>query len=121
MEHLLFRHIMTHLENHNILSHFQHGFRSQHSCESQLIITVEDLARNLDYGLQTDTLILDFQKAFDTVPHQRLIQKLDHYGIRGNILEWIKCWLTSRTQMSSLRESPRTRPMSNQEYPRGQC
>ena len=98
MEHLLFRHIMTHLENHNILSHFQHGFRSQHSCESQLIITVEDLARNLDYGLQTDTLILDFQKAFDTVPHQRLIQKLDHYGIRGNILEWIKCWLISRTQ-----------------------
>ena len=52
----------------------------------------------MDYRLQTDTLILDFQKAFDTVPHQRLIQKLDHYGIRGNILEWIKCWLTSRTQ-----------------------
>ena len=48
--------------------------------------------------MTTDTLILDFQKAFDTVPHQRLIQNLNHYCIRGNILEWIKCWLTSRTQ-----------------------
>ena len=97
-EHVLFRHIMSHLEKHNVLSSFQHGFRAQHSCESQLIITVEDLSRNLDNKLQTDVLILDFQKAFDTVPHQRLIQKLDFYGIRGNILTWITKWLTSRTQ-----------------------
>ena len=67
---------MSHLENLNVLSSFQHGFRAQHSCESQLIITVEDLAKNLDNKIQTDVLILDFQKAFDTVPHQRLIQKL---------------------------------------------
>ena len=82
----------------NILSSFQHGFRSNHSCASQLLITVEDLARNLDRGLQTDVLILDFQKAFDTVPHQRLIRKLDFYGIRGTILTWITKWLSARTQ-----------------------
>ena len=98
MEHILFRHIMDHLEKYNILSSFQHGFRSNHSCESQLLITVEDLARNLDRGLQTDVLILDFQKAFDTVPHQRLIRKLDFYGIRGTILTWITKWLSARTQ-----------------------
>ena len=97
-EHILFRHIMSHLENFNVLSSFQHGFRAQHSCESQLIITVEDLAKNLDNKIQTDVLILDFQKAFDTVPHQRLIQKLEFYGIRGNILKWITKWLTSTTQ-----------------------
>ena len=98
LEHIVFKHIMDHLEEYNILSSFQHGFRSNHSCESQLLITLEDLARNIDHGLQTDVLILDFQKAFDTVPHQRLIRKLDHYGIRDNILKWISNWLTSRTQ-----------------------
>ena len=98
MEHILFRHIMSHLEKYNILSDFQHGFRSNHSCESQLIITIEDLARNLDNSLQTDLQILDFQKAFDTVPHQRLLKKLDHYGIRGSIWKWIQNWLMNRTQ-----------------------
>ena len=100
MEHILFHHIMCHLKTFNILSSFQHGFRSKHSCESQLIITIEDLARNLDHSLQTDLQILDFQKAFDTVPHQRLLCKLDHYGIRCNIWKWIKEWLTTRTQKS---------------------
>jgi hypothetical protein len=89
---------MSHLEKYDILSHFQHGFRSKQSCESQLIITVEDLARNLNNGLQTDLQILDFQKAFDTVPHRRLLSKLDHYGIRDSILMWIQNWLTYRTQ-----------------------
>ena len=98
MEHILFRHIMDHLEKYNILSSFQHGFHSNHSCELQLLISVEDLARNLDRGLQTDVLILDFQKAFDTIPHQRLIRKLDFYGIRGTILTWITKWLSARTQ-----------------------
>ena len=108
MEHILFHHIMCHLEKFNILCHFQHGFRSKHSCESQLIITIKDLARNLDHSLQTDLQILDFQKAFDTVPHQRLLCKLDHYGIRGNIWKWIKEWLTTRTpKVVVYRESAR--------------
>ena len=54
-EHIWFRHIMSHLENHNVLLSFQHGFRAQYSCDSQLIITVEDLAKNLDINkLKTD-------------------------------------------------------------------
>jgi hypothetical protein len=98
IEHIIFRHIMSHLEKHHILSEFQHGFRSGHSCESQLLITIEDLARNLDNNRQTDVQILDFQKAFEVVPHQRLLQKLFFYGIRGPILQWIRNWLTTRTQ-----------------------
>ena len=98
MEHIIFRHIMCHLEKHSILSNFQHGFRSGHSCESQLIITIEDLAHNLDNHWQTDVQILDFQKAFDVVPHRRLLQKLNFYGIRGPLLQWVEKWLTSRTQ-----------------------
>ncbi|XP_072022797.1 uncharacterized protein [Amphiura filiformis] len=76
----------------------KHGFRSGHSCESQLLITIEDLAHNLDQKHQTDLQILDFQKAFDVVPHQRLLQKLDFYGVRGSLLTWINKWLTTRTQ-----------------------
>ena len=76
---------MSHLENYNVLSSFQHGFRLQHPCESQLIITVEDLAKNLDNKIQTDVLILDFQKAFDTVPHQGLILDMARFRARKKV------------------------------------
>ena len=64
---------MHHLEDNDILFGNQHGFRKNDSCESRLILTVEDLAMNLDHGDQMDMIILDFSKAFDKVPHQRLI------------------------------------------------
>ena len=89
---------MNHLDSNNILSKEQHGFRRGHSCESQLINTIEEIARNIDHGGQTDVIILDFEKAFDTVAHQRLLSKLDYYGIRGDLHGWIKDWLTGRTQ-----------------------
>ena len=64
---------MNHVDLNSILVDFQHGFRALHSCETQLITTVEDLARDLDAKKQVDLLILDFSKAFDVVPHGRLI------------------------------------------------
>ena len=89
---------MHHLEDNDILFANQHGFRKNHSRESQLILTVEDLAMNLDHGDQMDMIILNFSKAFDKVPHQRLINKLQFYGIQGSTLTWIKSWLTNRSQ-----------------------
>ena len=86
MEHVIFKHIMNHLDKHNILVDFQHDIRNKRSCESQLVITTEDIARNLDNNQQVDMLILDFSKAFDTVPYKRLLKKLESYGINGNIL-----------------------------------
>jgi uncharacterized protein len=53
--------------------------------ESQLGITTEDIAGNLDNNQQVDMLILDFGKAFDTVPHKRLLKKLESYGINGRL------------------------------------
>ena len=96
--HIIYRNIKHHLEDNDILFGNQHGFRKNHSCESQLILTVEDLAMNLDHGDQMDMIILDFSKAFDKVPHQRLISKLQFYGIQGSTLSWIKSWVTSRSQ-----------------------
>ena len=67
---------MKHLETNGILHHRQHGFRHNHSCETQLISLVHDLTYNYDAGMQTDLISMDFAKAFDTVPHQRLMYKL---------------------------------------------
>ena len=57
-----------------------------------------DLASSLDNGKQTDMVVLDFSKAFDRVPHQRLLRKLHHYGIRGSTYHWISSFLSGRTQ-----------------------
>ena len=59
----------------------QHGFREKRSCETQLIMLVEDLPRNAGFGKQTDLILLDFSKAFDKVNHSKLIWKLHNYGI----------------------------------------
>ena len=64
-------------------------------CICELLIAIDDLANN---KLQTDCGILDFAKAFDKVPHLRLLHKLEFYGIRGRILNWIKSFLTNHTQ-----------------------
>jgi hypothetical protein len=64
---------MKHLEDNNILTTFNHGFRSRYSCESQLIVPMEDLLQAYDKNTQVDCAILDFliiSKAFNTVPHK---------------------------------------------------
>ena len=87
MEHIIFNSIMSHLEKNNILNSFQHGFRSGHSCTTQLLTIIEELA--IDSHEQIDVLFLDFAKTFDTVPHQRLLKKLQYYGINDRIHCWI--------------------------------
>ena len=82
---------MHDVEENNILYKLQYGFCKCKSCETQLISLLHDLVRNLDEGVQTDLISLDFAKAFDTVPHNRFLYKLDWFGIRGNIHTWISC------------------------------
>lgn len=98
LEHIIRSSISTHFTENHILNDAQHGFRKKRSCETQLILTVNDLAKELDKRGQTDTILLDFSKAFDKVPHQRLILKLHHLGVRGSTLQWIKGFLQNRTQ-----------------------
>ena len=76
----------------------QHGFRARRNCETQLITPAHELLSSLDVGYQHDLIILDFSKAFDRVPHERLLKKLDHYGIRDSTQGWIKAFLSNRTQ-----------------------
>ena len=82
----------------DILYDLQHGFRENRSCETQLIMLVDKLAKNMQMGKQTDVILLDFSKAFDKVAHEKLLLKLHQYGIRGNTLNWIKNFLDNRKQ-----------------------
>ena len=91
-----------HLHKHNIILHFQHGFQSGLSCESQLIETVYDWMTAMDNNTQIDAILLDFAKAFDKVPHLRLLSKLASYGITGNTQNWIKYFLSNRKQRVSV-------------------
>ena len=91
-----------HLHKHNIILHFQNGFQSGLSCESQLIETVHDWMTAMDNNTQIDAILLDFAKAFDKVPHLRLLSKLTSYGITGNTQNWIKSFLSNRKQRVSV-------------------
>jgi hypothetical protein len=98
LEHIFCTHIRKHLDKYGILTSANHGFRAKHSCESQLLLTTHDILKHRDEGKQIDVTILDFSKAFDTVPHRRLLGKLEFYGIEGSTLRWIEAFLTGRTQ-----------------------
>ena len=84
LEHIVCSNIMAHLDEHELLSDRQHAFRKWRSCETQLTTVINFWAKILD------TFILDFEKAFDTPPHELLKSKLFSYGIGGTTLNWIK-------------------------------
>ena len=98
LEHILASNIVKHLDGQGILYDLQHGFREKRSCETQLIMLIEDLARNASVGKQTDIILLDFSKAFDKVNLSKLLWKLHQYGIRGHVLNWVRAFLGSRSQ-----------------------
>ena len=99
MEHIICSNLMRHLDESDILTDFQHSFRRKRSCETQLVLTVDELSRALDQGKQVDCILLDFAKAFDKVSHRSLIAKLSNYGVAGRNLLWIQDFLHSRSQV----------------------
>ena len=90
--------LVKHLEENNLIRDTQHGFRHNRSCLTNLLDFFHDIINMYDEARAVDVIYLDFQKAFDKVPHKRLIQKLNCYGIRGNLKNWIENWLTNRKQ-----------------------
>jgi len=89
---------MTHFDQFGILHDSQHGFGKGRSCESQLILTIHDVAKGLDNGSQIDAVLLDFSKAFLKCHINAYYNKLSLYGVRGDILKWISAFLSNRTQ-----------------------
>ena len=90
--------IVSCLESKNLLNSFQFGFRSCHSTVDLLLRTTHDMALALEERASLHCLLLDFSKAFDSVPHERLLLKLDAVGIRGRLLAWIRAFFTCRMQ-----------------------
>lgn len=98
MEYIVLSHMWAHLNTNNIILHHQHGFQSGLSCDTQLIQATHDWASSINNRKQVDVILLDFSKAFDRVPHQRLLAKLNYYGIGGHTNFWIRAFLSNRTQ-----------------------
>ena len=97
--------IMSYFMINNFFCNEQFGFRSKRSCETQLLTIMEHWSRLIEDGTCIDVIYLDFQKAFDKVPHKRLMNKLKAYGIQGNVYTWIQNFLSNRKQRVSVRGS----------------
>ena len=98
METIIKKKVMAYMEGNNLFSVHQHGFRSGHSCVTQLLEVIEIWSKAIDEKDNIDVIYLDFRKAFDSVPFERLLVKLKAYGICGNVLNWIKSFLNDRRQ-----------------------
>ncbi len=98
MEKIIKEQIVDYLTFNNLFSPDQYGFRHQRSCLQQLLEALEDWTAYLDNGDHVDIIYFDFAKAFDSVPHKRLLNKLRLYGISGNLYDWIGSFLENRKQ-----------------------
>lgn len=98
MESIIRDKAVEYMEANNYLSSYQHGFISKRSCTTNLLATMDAWTEALDRGSAVDAVYLDFSKAFDSVPHLRLLEKLKGYGFKGKILAWIADFLIGRRQ-----------------------
>jgi len=89
MESLFRDEIVQHLEFNGLINDSQHGFRKGRSCLTNLLTFLDKVSGYVDTGTDVDVIFLDFAKAFDKVPHQRLIGKVQNHGIDGKVLNWI--------------------------------
>ena len=90
--------MVVHLEQHNLITDSQHGFRSGRSCLTNLLEFFNHMLAEFDRSRAIDVVYLDFKKAFDKVPHKRLLAKVEALGIGGTVLRWLKSWLNNRKQ-----------------------
>jgi len=97
-EHIVYRHLVSSLEHHHLLSSTQSGSRNKRSTVTLLTEAADDWSQCLEQRGTVHCLLLDFAKAFDPVPHERLLLKLNALGIHGKVLSWLRCFLTTRKQ-----------------------
>jgi hypothetical protein len=98
MEGIIKDQIVKHLERHSLIRATQHGFMRGKSCVTNLLTFFKKITSAVDGGKVADVIYLDFAKAFDTVPHERLKKKMKAHGIGGALFRWIAAWLSDRKQ-----------------------
>ena len=96
LEKIVYQRTYTFLETTGQIYNSQYGFRSQHSCESAVSELVSEIVKGFQNGMYTAALFLDLSKAFDTLEHKVLLDKMYRYGIRGSSLNWFRSYLENR-------------------------
>ena len=102
LERIMYYRLYKFLEINNLIYSLQFGFRQKHSTSHALIHLTDKIREQLDKGNFAVDIFVDFQKAFDTVDHQILIQRFNYYGIRGIANNWFSSYLQNRTQFVSI-------------------
>jgi len=102
LERVISDHLMNHLNANKLLSDDQFGFTPGKSTVLQLLCCLDDWSKAIEAGSPVDIVLIDFAKAFDSVPHKKLCAKLSCFGIGGNIMQWITDFLTDRSQQVNL-------------------
>ncbi|KAI8500176.1 hypothetical protein Bbelb_217420 [Branchiostoma belcheri] len=98
MERLISDAIIDHIKKNDLSCVQQHGFTQGKSTVTNLLEALDVWTETLSHQVPVDVIFLDYAKAFDTVPHERLLRKLESHGIVGKLLQWIRTFLTRRTQ-----------------------
>lgn len=111
--------IVEHLDKFSLVRDSQHGFRKGRSCLTNLLDYMEEVTCLLDDDKPVDVIYLDFAKAFDKVPHCRLLKKVRAHGIRGKVISWIEDWLDNRVQCVVLNNSSSDRQLVLSGVPQG--
>ena len=99
MEKIVHKHITSYLDDNNILNNNQNGFRAKHSTQDTVAKFTDDIALNMNNHECTLATFIDFRKAFDTVNHNILLNKINSLGIKNNNLNWITSYLHNRKQV----------------------
>ena len=86
------------LVKHKLINTSQHGFLKARSCLTNILCILDEITKRVDDRSPVDVVYLDFQKAFDKVPHQRLLLKLKAHGICNDVINWVEKWLAYRRQ-----------------------
>ena len=97
--------LARHLEENNLINESQHGFRSGKSTLTNLLEYTDAIIEVVDEGAEVHAIYFDFKKAFDKVPHKKLLLKVQALGVQGHLLEWIKTWLCGRKQRVRVHDS----------------
>ena len=121
LEKIVYKRVYGFLQKHHILYKNQFGFRENFSTNLALLDVTDICYENLDKGNIVLGLYIDLQKAFDTVNHSILLQKLYHYGIRGSLWNWFKSYLSNRKQYTCIDKTKSSERPVQTGVPQGSC